>query len=244
MINHKIYFLLSLGLLFVGTVRTSAAVLSRVTGVRSEAVSAPVLQSDSLDTEQPLLMRRVFAEMPDSIFVILTKNNRLDCIDFIENNLPAKVENRLGGKTELKTLTERYLDLQLTVSSRVELKLLSGKDGQNYICMARTFYGPAAETVLKLYRKDWTEVDERKWLDRPKSDEYWQVTDSLTEAEVDRWRQMQDMRFVTACLFADSDEILFQLHPGEVEYGESDKMKQALRPIRMVWNGSRFERKN
>ena len=44
-------------------------------------------------------MRQVFAEMPDSILGILTKYNRLDCIDFIENNLPAKVENRLGGQT-------------------------------------------------------------------------------------------------------------------------------------------------
>lgn len=243
MIKHKNSSLLFLGLFLALTTRLSATAFKGAADVYP-LVADSVLHSDSAVSDQPLLMRQVFADMPDSILMILTKNNRLDCIDFIEHNMPAKIENRLGGQTELKVLTANYLSLQLTVSSRVELKLLSGKDGQDYICMARTFYGPAAETVLKLYRTDWVEVDERKWLARPKYADYWQVPDSLSQSDVDRWQQMQDMRFVTASLSEDSDEILFQLQPGEMEYGMSDRMEQALRPIRMVWNGTRFERKN
>ena len=39
-------------------------------------------------------MRDVFATMPDSVLGLMTKNNRLDCIDFIENDMEAKVRNR------------------------------------------------------------------------------------------------------------------------------------------------------
>lgn len=189
-------------------------------------------------------MRQVFAEMPDSILGILTKYNRLDCIDFIENNMPAKVENRLGGQTELKCLTEDYLSLQLTVSSRVEMKLLPETDGTYYICMARTYSGPIPETTLKLYRQDWTEVEGNKWLKRPEYDDYWQMPDSVSESDVKRWKQMQDMYLIEVTLSADSRSIIFTLQPGEVEYGESEKMKSVLRPISFVWNGRRFERQD
>ena len=60
-------------------------------------------------------MRQVFAEMPDSILGILTKYNRLDCIDFIENNLPAKVENRLGGRLVTIVIEGSIEDVQAAI---------------------------------------------------------------------------------------------------------------------------------
>ncbi|MDO4802243.1 MAG: DUF3256 family protein, partial [Prevotellaceae bacterium] len=44
-------------------------------------------------------MKEVFSEMPDSILPYIIKNRRLDCIDFIENNMKAEVENELSGKS-------------------------------------------------------------------------------------------------------------------------------------------------
>ena len=35
-------------------------------------------------------MRDIFAETPDSIFPMLSTNNKLDCIDLIENNMQAR----------------------------------------------------------------------------------------------------------------------------------------------------------
>ena len=87
-------------------------------------------------------MRDVFAAMPDSVLGIMTKNNRLDCIDFIENDMEAKVRNRFDGFSVLKALTVDYLDLQLTPNCRVEMKLLPAEDTLNYICVARTYSGP------------------------------------------------------------------------------------------------------
>ena len=57
-------------------------------------------------------MRDVFASMPDSILEVMTKNNRLDCIDFIEHGMEARVRNRFDGFTQLKAMTLDYLDLR------------------------------------------------------------------------------------------------------------------------------------
>ena len=101
-------------------------------------------------------MRDVFAAMPDSILEVMTKNNRLDCIDFIEHGMEARVRNRFDGFTQLKAMTLDYLDLQLTAQCRVEMKLLPAKDSLNYVCMVRTYAGPVRESVVTLYTPEWS----------------------------------------------------------------------------------------
>ena len=120
-------------------------------------------------------MRDVFAAMPDSVLGIMTKNNRLDCIDFIENDMEAKVRNRFDGFSVLKALTVDYLDLQLTPNCRVEMKLLPAEDTLNYICVARTYSGPVTETKVTLYAPDWNVLPEEKWIPFPAYADFWET---------------------------------------------------------------------
>ena len=55
-------------------------------------------------------MRDVFAQLPDSVLPLLTKNNRLDCIDFIENNMEARVKNRFNDHVVLEALTDEEIE--------------------------------------------------------------------------------------------------------------------------------------
>ena len=63
-------------------------------------------------------VKDLFASAPDSIFPLLTQNNRLDCIDFRENNMTARVKNRMDDVSELKELTDDYLLMQVSADSR------------------------------------------------------------------------------------------------------------------------------
>ena len=45
-------------------------------------------------------IRDIYASAPDSIFPLLTRNNRLDQIDFYENDMPAVVKNRFDDRAE------------------------------------------------------------------------------------------------------------------------------------------------
>ena len=48
-------------------------------------------------TEEPT-MAALFKAMPDSLMPYLTKNNRLDMIDFMEANMKAEITNQLEGR--------------------------------------------------------------------------------------------------------------------------------------------------
>lgn len=186
-------------------------------------------------------MRDVFAAMPDTVLRIMTKNNRLDCIDFIENDMEARVRNRFDGFSVLKELTVDYLDLQLTVNCRVQMKLLPAGDSLNYICVTRTYSGPKPETEVELYASGWNRIpDDARWLPRPVYAAFWQAADSVPAEEVRRLQRLQDMRFVTAELQPDAPLLTFVLQPGEVEKEEAVRMEKILRPVVYEWNGKRF----
>ena len=187
-------------------------------------------------------MRDVFATMPDSVLALMTKNNRLDCIDFIENDMEAKVRNRFDGFTVLKALTVDYLDLQLTKNCRVEMKLLPAGDSLNYICLSRTYSGPVPESVVELYTADWREMPGAEWIPRPAYADFWTEHDSVDAEEAERLQRLQDMRFVQASLQPDDMRLTYTLQPGEVEKEEAGRMERLLRPVVYEWDGRRFER--
>ena len=50
-------------------------------------------------------MKQIFQTLPDTILPSLTKNDRLDLIDLIENNMQNEVTNQLKGKSRMTLLT-------------------------------------------------------------------------------------------------------------------------------------------
>ncbi|MCR4582600.1 MAG: DUF3256 family protein [Prevotella sp.] len=84
--------------------------------------------ADTVAADTRVLMRDVFREMPDSIFVYLTANNRLDCIDFLDSHMKAEVTNRMGGKSELLAMTDDSLSLRLSPGLLVSMLLLECTD--------------------------------------------------------------------------------------------------------------------
>ena len=187
-------------------------------------------------------MRDVFAEMPDDVLRVMTKNNRLDCIDFIENNMTAKVCNRLEGFSELKRLTSDYLDLSLTERTRVEMKLLPIADSLNIIAVVKTYSGPMKMSTLTLYDAEWKRLPEKDYITFPQYEAYWVLNDTLGHDEVKRLQSLQDMHFITMSLEETSCRLVFELHPGDVEKEDAEQMKKVLQPIVFEWEGKKFRR--
>ena len=73
---------------------------------------------------QTLRMADVFKQMPDSLMPYLTKNNRLDMIDFMEARMKAEVTNMLDGKSEMTALADDSLSIRMSNTLRVGLRLV------------------------------------------------------------------------------------------------------------------------
>jgi len=96
-------------------------------------------------------------EMPDSLLPLLSKNNRLDMIDFCEAKMKAEVTNLLEGNSEMTALTDDSLSIQLSGTQRVDIYLVEAREEydscRQVVCMVSTYQLPSTkeEEVLTSY---------------------------------------------------------------------------------------------
>ena len=100
-------------------------------------------------------IRQWLATMPDSVMPLLTKNNRLDFIDFLDSNMDAVVMNRLDGRSRMTTLTDDYTSIDYTRSCKVTMKLLPVTDSTDVLCMVTTLSAPIEDSRIAFYNAQW-----------------------------------------------------------------------------------------
>ena len=184
---------------------------------------------------QTLQMRDVFAAMPDILMPLVTKNNRLDCIDFIENNMEAKVRNRADEFVELKTLTKDYLLFETSQMSQVEMKLLVLDDTTQVVCVARTYKAPTADSHVEFYTAQWGQVDEslvgRLNVSRPEVEDFFAAADKADEAVRSAVLMLHDLPLMEACLSADAPTLTWTIGLGELPKDEKKAAQKIVQPI-------------
>ena len=165
-------------------------------------------------------IRDVYAEAPDSIFPLLTKNNRLDQIDFRENNMKAEVKDKFDNHSELLVLTDRYLKLQLSECCLVEMRLLS----DSTFCMVETFSAPAPDSRIRFFDTSWYEL--------PLSIERPAVDDFLGEdIDTDTRLSLQALPLIKASLSETDNSITFELQTNELTRKQRKKAEGMVHEI-------------
>lgn len=165
-------------------------------------------------------IRDIYAEAPDSIFPLLTRNNRLDQIDFRENNMPAVVKNRFDSRCELLALTDQYLKLQLSERCLVEMRLFN----DSTFCMVETFLAPAPDSRIRFFDAAWNEL--------PQSTERPSVDDFLSkDVDPDVRLALQALPIIKATLSPDDNSITFELQTSELTREQQKKAEGKVHEI-------------
>ncbi len=130
-------------------------------------------------------MKEIFSDLPDSILPTLTRNDRLDCIDFIENNLTNTVNNALDGKTRLTVLTDSLAKIQLSLMTEVQICKLpveSVPNGQTdgfVICLVHSSDVRGWDSVLRFYDSAWRPLDASRMITLPRTEDFIVHADSV-----------------------------------------------------------------
>ena len=88
--------------------------------------------------QQHTTVAAVFKTMPDSLLPVLSKNNRLDMVDFMEAQMRAEVTNLLEGSSEMTALTDDSLSIRIDTVLCVDMLLRTEADS-TIICLRRTY---------------------------------------------------------------------------------------------------------
>lgn len=154
-------------------------------------------------------MKKVFIAMPDSLTPLLTKVNKEDCIDFLASNMKAEIKNRFDKSSEMKVLTEDYLQMQMTENSTLEMKLLPVNDSVKIVCMVRTVCSSACDSEIRFYDTSWKEeFPQKDYLQLPTSQAFYLPTDTVS-SEVELIKKKADMHVMKAVLSKDDSSLSF-----------------------------------
>lgn len=191
-------------------------------------------------------MKSLFIAMPDSLAPLLTKVNKEDFGDFLASNMKAEVKNRLGKNSEMLKLTADYLDLKMSESSEVQMKLLPVNDSVKVVCVVHIYKGPAADSNIRFYSTQWEELPLSSYLTLPKEDAFYKA--SVAEADHETYhnlRKQADMYLFVARLSEKDNTLLYSYTtPDYLDKDTAEKLKPFLNaePLKYIWTvEGRFE---
>ena len=110
------------------------------------------------------VMATVFKQMPDSLMPYLSKNNRLDMLDFMDAKMKAEVTNLLDGRSEMTAITDDSLSIRLSDALRVDMKLERVEQpvdsGYYVVRLVRTYIINANQTerIADVYSSVWRKL--------------------------------------------------------------------------------------
>lgn len=179
----------------------------------------------------------VFAAAPDSIFPLLTTNNRLDCIDLIENNMKATVKNKLEQKAEMTALTDSYLQIKPSEKSVVEIKMLN----DSVFCLINTCLGPAPDSRISFFTHDWKPY--KTTFPMPHATDFWtSVPDSLARDASFAQRSQEDLLLIQISADKENTELTLTIQTSELSGKEKEIAQKYVQPLRYRWTGKGFTR--
>ncbi|MBR6621891.1 MAG: DUF3256 family protein [Bacteroides sp.] len=188
-------------------------------------------------------MKKVFIAMPDSLTPLLTKVNKEDCIDFLASNMKAEIKNRFDKSSEMKVLTEDYLQMQMTENSTLEMKLFPVNDSVKIVCMVKTVCSSACDSEIRFYDISWKkEFPKSDYLQLPAPQTFYLPTDTVS-SEVELIKRKADMHVMKAVLSEDDSSLSFiYTTPDYLNQEDREKLSPYLRKEAVVyrWKDGKF----
>ena len=148
-------------LLLLGAASAGAQTAVDSTQTSANLALSSVCETETLVDSVPIVcsvapenIDSVFTNLPSELMPLLTRNDRLDLLDYHKAGMEARVTNILGGTTTLVERNDTTLCLQLTAVSRWRLTLVPDAHGAVRFRITKTFFLPE-----EWQREEWYDAD-------------------------------------------------------------------------------------
>lgn len=169
-------------------------------------------------------MSEVFASAPHDVLPLMTRNNRLDCIDFIENNMEARVKDKFDNDVVLEEMTADYLRLVTSEVSSLEMKMVADR-----LYVAETCKGPAADTQVKVYDTKWNLLNV---MQRPEVEAFIRADAELSADErVSLIAEARILTLIKGSLSKTDNTLTWELQADEFTRETKKAAEKCLQPV-------------
>lgn len=194
-------------------------------------------------TAQTTDIRELFKQMPDSIFPYLTLNNRLDCIDFKESNMEARVANSFSGQTRMEVLNEHFISMWMNNAVTMQMRVLpttsSVDDVKAVICMVTTYGTTVKESTVRFFSCKWRPLKTESYVSM-NANELMQQPNNMPDERFQELSRLLEPYLIVAKLSEDEDELILTLSNDALDEENRAETDEIIMQINLKWSGKKF----
>ena len=194
-------------------------------------------------TAQTTDIRELFKQMPDSIFPYLTLNNRLDCIDFKESNMEARVANSFSGQTRMEVLNEHFISMWMNNAVTMQMRVLpttsSVDDVKAVICMVTTYGTTVKESTVRFFSCKWRPLKTESYVSM-NANELMQQPNNMPDERFQELSRLLEPYLIVAKLSEDVDELMPTLSNEALDEENRAETDEIIMQINLKWSGKKF----
>lgn len=186
----------------------------------------------------------VFYKVPLDVLDLLSNSARLTMVEYklVRDSL-IDVTNNLEGLSHLNTLSDSYMEVQLTPSSTLQIKIFKDRTKQSVIMTIYTVGNDetAMDSDVQLFDADFKPLDTRKLLKRPDLKDFFEIPKGslTTYKEIEQMIPFPTYQFVAG----EGDDVTAKLTIGQAVSQDDLKILQLfLRPgVTYRWDGKQLK---
>jgi hypothetical protein len=105
-------------------------------------------------------VEKLYVDMPDALNPTLSKQNRLELIEYYKSGHGDSISNRFGKSAHLLTLDSlnSFVQVKNTSSSSFAMKVLRLDDNKPVLGVIRTVCAPVCQSVIEFYDTAWKPI--------------------------------------------------------------------------------------
>lgn len=193
----------------------------------------------------------IWKTMPDTIIPYLDQQQCQEMPSYASMHVDGSVDNMLGGKCRMDTLTDSYAHVRLNAAKSIQLKLLPVSNQDTIVCLVETWLIssagndslPCGESTIRFFTQAWKELPASRFLGAPSvNDLAGMLTarpDTMSEQTYKTLKEKLDPQMVLAEISAEDNTLQLRMSCPLLADEEDKELHQILVTRQLSWrNGS------
>ena len=102
----------------------------------------------------------IWKAIPDSLMPYIDRKHRTEILEFIRIGLKGDVDNLLGSKSTMDSLTSNFIQVRASEAMMMQIKRLPRQGSDSILCVVRTWFGPVKSSRIQLYTENWKPIEQ------------------------------------------------------------------------------------
>ena len=132
----------------------------RISVIAAIAFVAVFAQGRMTEAQTAEITEKFFTNAPAQAMPLLSKNARLDMLDYYRNGLSTPTVNELKGRSRITGMSPLSIDVQISDSTAVQFVLVEPSRflPDYYIMVVETVSTPVPDSSIRAFDTDWNEM--------------------------------------------------------------------------------------